>query len=230
MKFGSYDPEGFANPADMGIFYSVAFNSWALEASGSFKLTSSSGETREATFGEGSYQTGNFEIEPGFPFFYVPNTFFRNIVNTFAKNSITLAGAEFLEDRIKFNTRCFDVNPGASLDLRFKMVTHDGKDKEFFFDITDLLVDGLIFGEENTCYLGVFKNTNSQYPATTYAGILFLKKYYTFYDMSGLDNDNFILDQRLRVGVGLRNPNNYILDKQYDKFFNGYAPNLYDQS
>lgn len=64
----------------------------------------------------------------------------------------------------------------------------------------------------------------------TYAGVLFLKKYYTFFDMSGMDMSSFILGQRLRVGIGPRNPNNIILDKQYDRYFDGYAPNMNDQS
>jgi len=61
--------------------------------------------------------------------------------------AITYEGAEFTDERIKFNSRCYEVNPGVTTDFRFKMTTHDGIDKEFFFELVDLLVDGSIFGE-----------------------------------------------------------------------------------
>lgn len=55
MKFGSYDPEGFANHDDMGVFYTVYYNTWAIEASGVFKLTNSNGNSLSVDFGEGSF-------------------------------------------------------------------------------------------------------------------------------------------------------------------------------
>lgn len=56
-------------------------------------------------------------------------------------------GAEYKDEHIKFNQRCYEVSPGVTTDFRFKMTTHDGVDKEFFFELVDLLVDGSIFGE-----------------------------------------------------------------------------------
>ena len=230
MKFGSYDPEGFKDPDDMGVFDTVWYNTWAIEASGSFTLKDSSGKSLQADFHEGDFQTGNFQVEPGLPFFYVPATYFQKIIDTFANGAVTYQDAEFSFDRIKFNSRCYEVNPGVSTDFRFTMTTGDGEQKQFFFDLGDLLVDGSVFGEEGTCYVGIFKNTNAAYPSMTYAGILFLKKYYTFFDMSGFDMSEFMLGQHLRVGIGLRNPDNFILRKQYDTFFEGYDPEKRDQS
>lgn len=126
--------------------------------------------------------------------------------------------------------RCFEVNPDVTTELKFWANTNDGDVKYFVFHLVDLLVDGSVFGETNTCYLGIFKNTNAQHPTMTYAGVAFLKKYYTFFDMTGYDTAEFLLGQKLRVGIGARNPDNFILDKQYDHYFDGYAPNLNDQS
>lgn len=39
-----------------------------------------------------------------------------------------------------------------------------------------------------------------------------------------------MLGQHLRVGIGLRNPDNVILQKKYDTFFEGYDPEKNDQS
>lgn len=76
LKFGSYDPEGFANPDDMGVFDTVSYNTWAIDASGSFSLINGAGTRLHTDFHEASYQTGNFLIDPSLPFFYIPATQF----------------------------------------------------------------------------------------------------------------------------------------------------------
>lgn len=76
LKFGSYDPEGFANPDDMGVFSTVNYNTWAVETS-DMEFTLKKGDTKStADFHEESFQTGNFLVDPGLPFFYVPAVYF----------------------------------------------------------------------------------------------------------------------------------------------------------
>ena len=76
LKFGSYDPEGFANPDDMGVFSTVNYNKWAVETS-DMEFTLKKGDTKStADFHEESFQTGNFLVDPGLPFFYVPAVYF----------------------------------------------------------------------------------------------------------------------------------------------------------
>lgn len=43
IKFGSYDPEGFENPDDMGIFRTAGLRSWAIKAAGTLTLKKSNG-------------------------------------------------------------------------------------------------------------------------------------------------------------------------------------------
>ena len=113
IKFGSYDPEGFKDPSDMGIFSTVWYNTWAIEASGTYTLKDRSGKTLQAEFHDSDVQTGNFMVDPGLPFFYVPATYFQKIIDTFANGAVTYQDAEFSFDRIRFNTKCYEVNPGV---------------------------------------------------------------------------------------------------------------------
>ena len=89
----------------------------------------------------------------------------------------------------------------------------------------DLLVSGKELGHgPNRCYLGIFPNTYSGDPTLTFAGTIFLKKYYTFFDMSGYDANN--AQSKLRVGIGKKNPNNTILESHYNKFYSDYDKSL----
>lgn len=180
--------------------------------------------------GDGSFLSGNLLIDPGFPFFYLPVSFFKSIVDTFNNAPITYPDAEFTYERIKFNTMCSGVKPYVTTDFSFELTSEENIVKTFSFHLAELLIDGAHFGEPGSCYIGVFPNTNAPYPTMAYAGALFLKKYYTFFDMSGYDADSFFLGQTLRVGIGLKNSKNLILDEQYNKFSESYAPYMHDQS
>lgn len=76
------------------------------------------------------------------------------------------------------------------------------------------MIDGAVFDDPDTCYLGVFKNTGALDAATTvYTGTLFLQKYYTIFDMSGCDGTTC---SKMRVGVGKRNLTSNILQPLYN--------------
>lgn len=85
-----------------------------------------------------------------------------------------------------------------------------GENEKVTFSMKELLVpsEHRDTQEEGACYIGIFPNTNAKSLNTLYLGQLFMKKYYTYFDISGVQENgtNF-----LRIGTGLKNPNTQIL-------------------
>lgn len=116
------------------------------------------------------------------------------------------------DTHISFDNSCPDLPipetyPKISLD--YKLVSRDGQEKLLTLNLQDLLVSGEVLGmDPDKCYLAVFANTYTVDPFLTYFGTLFLKKYYSFFDMSGFDPESNQAGRKLRVGIGERNKNN----------------------
>ena len=68
------------------------------------------------------------------------------------------------------------------------------------------------------CFLGLHPSDGAKDPTAIYLGQLYLHKYYTFFDISGYQEDQ---TDKLVIGTGLRNPDARILDDQYEKDENG---------
>lgn len=149
-----------------------------------FSLIDDFGRVVGVTFMEPAY----LMIEPAYPFIYIPLDDFKLFKLEFFTEVLCL-DCEFFDDRIKVDSQ--DCSPTTAADqhikgkFTFTVDDVDGIARNFEFEIEELFVNGsAVFDEPNTCYIGVFPNTNAKNTAYTYAGTVFLKKYYTFFDMS----------------------------------------------
>ena len=105
----------------------------------------------------------------------------------------------------------------------------------FRLDLPDVLIDGSTmfddFGTTGTgsCYLGVFPNIGSAEEAKTiYTGVSFLKKFYTYFDMTECATGGKC--EHLSVTAGVRNQSANILQAQYDDGASFYNERAGDQS
>ena len=62
--------------------------------------------------------------------------------------------------------------------------------------------------EPGKCYIGIFPNTNAKESNTFYLGQLYMKKYYTFFDVSGVQENG---TDHMIIGTGIKNPEATIL-------------------
>ena len=97
------------------------------------------------------------------------------------------------------------------------------------FDLKDMLIPSEWLGpsEKNNCLLAMFPNTNAKDIEAFYFGQLYLQKYYTFFDLNGVQSGN---TSKLLVGTGLRKDDINILELQYNKSYEGCQKNDLDQS
>jgi hypothetical protein len=81
---------------------------------------------------------------------------------------------------------------------------------EITLDMKDLLVPSENFknGGTGRCYVGLFSSALTKYPPGVYLGMIFMKKYYTFYDVNGLQAGTA---SKPILGFGLKAPNANIL-------------------
>ena len=105
----------------------------------------------------------------------------------------------------------------------------------YSFELQDLLVDGSVFDDYGTvdesgaCYLGIFSNKGAAREATvTYAGVLLLQKYYTYFDMTNCQPGNDC--QFNTVTSGRHNTSAQILQSQYNDSAPFYNERPGDQS
>lgn len=73
--------------------------------------------------------------------------------------------------------------------------------------------------EIGKCYLAVFPNTGAKDTDAFYLGQLYFKKYYTYFDVHGVQNEG---QDKLRIGTGLRNKNVNMLQIQYNQNLEGH--------
>jgi len=85
----------------------------------------------------------------------------------------------------------------------------------------DLLVPSEhVYGSDvGKCYIGIFPNTNAKEPNTFYLGQLYMLKYYTFFDVSGVQENG---TDHLTIGTGLKNPDATILQSMYNVSYPGF--------
>lgn len=77
------------------------------------------------------------------------------------------------------------------------------------------------------CYIGIFLNTNAKDPFSFYLGQLYMKKYYTFFDVSGVQENN---TETLTIGTGRKNPNAKMLESNYNTSYPNFKFQSGDQS
>lgn len=81
--------------------------------------------------------------------------------------------------------------------------------------------------ETGKCYIGIFPNTNAKEPNSFYLGQLYMRKYYTFFDVSGVQENN---TDTLTVGTGRKNPDAKILESNYNSSYPNFKFQSGDQS
>lgn len=90
----------------------------------------------------------------------------------------------------------------------------------FDLPLQDFLVDGMMLGDSGeafggACYLGLFSSEGSaQQDTTVYAGVLFLQKFYAYFDASQCKVSGDCT--HLTVTAGMRNQSAQILQAQYN--------------
>jgi len=160
-------------------------------------------------------------IEPAYPFIYIPETDFRNIMSLLTTDTLPKYKNFVVLSNLmggKFTQKCSDIDFGdVNTTLAFTPqinATDTNGESTLQHLQNDLLIDGAIFGDPDSCYLGIFKNTGAHNASdTVYLGTIFLQKYYTFFDMSECDNNTC---SKLYVGSGLRNMSANILQPLYN--------------
>lgn len=126
-------------------------------------------------------------------------------VNVFTPSSIVT----YTDDSIFFNQPCAEVDQKLSFAMN---VMFTPEMTAFSFAMSDLLVDSEVLNpdDKGRCRIAVFSTEGMtvKSPNTFYLGQLYLQKYYTFFDISGMQDKK---TENLVVGTGLKHPDAQVL-------------------
>ena len=119
---------------------------------------------------------------------------------------------------IKFSTNCSEVLKQSASNLQFDL--NINQDTTLTLTLEDLVVPSWVLDttDKSSCFLGIQPSDGAKDPVAIYLGQLFVHKYYTYFDISHVQNG---LGDKLLIGTGVRNPNAKILENQYKKDGNG---------
>lgn len=185
-------------------------------------------QSQEITFSSDGFQHKIMNLmtimEPAYPFFYVPKTILDDFKNE-ARTHATFQNVEYLENAIRFNSTCDQVQLLVNVNLTIQWTP----EQIVYFTMRELLVpsEHVQGSDVGKCYIGIFPNTNAKEPNTFYLGQLYMLKYYTFFDVSGVQDNG---TDHLTIGTGLKNHDATILQSMYNVSYPGFKVQAGDQS